>query len=107
MTNGDDRRPKMKPEERARMRRLDRQLVEIGGSDAFLDALEEAQSDEAVRAKVKENPKAFFEAKGIRFPDEVEVEFGEESSYYYCCVYPMYNWWGSRIGYKRYCHYYY
>lgn len=103
---GDDRRPETDAKERARIKRLDRQIGEIMGSDAYIDALEEAQSGEAVRAKVKENPKAFFEAKGIRFPDEVELEYGEGNSWYCCGWYYLRNRYGNVIGYRRYCNYY-
>ena len=39
MALGDDRLPKTRPEECARIRRLDREIADIGGSDAYLDAL--------------------------------------------------------------------
>ena len=107
MAQDQDRRPQIDPEGRARLRRLDKQVSDIAVSDAFLDALEESSTDETARAKVKADPKKYFEGKGIRFPDEVEVEYGEGDSYYYCCGYPLYNRWGSRIGYVRRCVYYY
>lgn len=107
MTEKQDRRPQINPEGRARLKRLDRQVSDIGVGDAYLDALEESRTDETALAKVKADPKAYFEGKGVRFPDEVEVEYKEGDSYSYCCHYYLYNRWGSRIGLVRRCVYYY
>lgn len=107
MPQDEDRRPQINPEGRARLRRLDRQVSDMAGSDVYLDALEESRTDEASLAKVKADPKAYFEGKGIRFPDEVEVEYKEGDSSHYHNTYPIYNWWGTRIGHRTYCIYYY
>ncbi|MCH7577410.1 MAG: hypothetical protein IH822_06405 [Chloroflexi bacterium] len=52
MAEKQDRRPQIKPEGRTRLKQLDRQVSDIGVSDAYLDALEESRTDETALAKV-------------------------------------------------------
>ncbi len=91
---GQKRGPETDVKDRGRLKRLERAVHDIMGSDAFLEALEEARTDGRALAELKANPKAHLGRKGIGIPEEVEVEFSEESPW---CVYLCYYWWWYRF----------
>lgn len=71
-------RPAGDPKRRDEFRGMGRQVHDIVGGDAFLDALVEVERDESARGQLKANPKAHLQGKGLRIPDEMSVEFTEE-----------------------------
>ncbi|MDA2937083.1 hypothetical protein MYX75_02320 [Acidobacteria bacterium AH-259-A15] len=58
MEQGKPRGPEKDAEDRGRLRRLQKEVHGIVGSDAFLDAVEEARTDPGALAKLRANPKA-------------------------------------------------
>ena len=82
-------RPAGDPKRRDEFRRMGRQVHDIVGADAFLDALVEVERDERARGQLKANPKAHLQGKGLRIPDEVEVGVSEGSN----CIWLCSGWW--------------
>ncbi len=89
MLDRKQRGPEKNARDRGRAMRLDKEIHNIMGSEAFIDVLEEARADKEALAKFKVNPKAHLKGKGIAISDEVEVEFAEEASWH-CCFYYYY-----------------
>lgn len=93
------RGPEKNPKDRARLQRMEKQMHEITSSNRFRDALEEVGIDPKAMAELKANPRAHFGKKGIKFPDEVEVGYKEESP---GCIWYAFSWWCYRE-YHYYC----
>ena len=94
MGNGQQRGPETDPKDRARMKRLDRQISDIMESDAFLDVLVEDTTDGQALASMKANPRAHLQGKRVTIPDEVDVDCTEGSIFSLCY---SYYFWGFRI----------
>lgn len=95
MPAGKQRGPEKDPKDRGRLKRLEKQVHDIVESDAFLDAIAEAATDEKALGELKANPKAHLERKGVKkLPDEVEVEFSEESPW---CIRICFGWWFFKV----------
>ncbi len=97
MATGKRRGPEKDPKDRGRLRKLGQQVHEIMASDAFLDAIVEASTDEKALGELKANPKAHLERKGVKLPAEVDVEFSEESPW---CITFCWGWWIFRVCYR-------
>lgn len=82
------------PIDRAQATDSERQVHESVMSDAFLDAVDEAESDERVWAAFKANPKAHLQGKGISIPEDVFLEATERSPH---CYWWCWTWWCFRI----------
>ncbi len=67
---GQKRGPETDAKDRGRLKRLERAVHDIMGSDAFLEALEETRTDGRALAELKANPKAHLGRKGIGIPEE-------------------------------------
>lgn len=85
------RGPENDAKDRVRLMRLQKEVHQIGVSDAFLDAIEEVRTDPEAAAELKANPKAHLKGKGVHISDEIEVEFKEESPG--CIIFCFYWWW--------------
>ena len=88
------RGPETDPKDRGRLRRLQREVGKVMGSDVFVDSIEEARTDAKAMAALKANPRAHLKSKGVAISDEVEVEVTEESSW---CLTLCYYWWWLRF----------
>lgn len=58
-------------------RRLGRKLHDIVMNEVFFRSLEEASEDNSILARLKENPKAYLQARGISVPDGASVNFSD------------------------------
>lgn len=96
MQSGEQQRkgPETDPKDRGRLKRLQRQVRDIMGNDAFVDAIVEAATDGKAMAALKANPRAHLKGKRITVPDELDVEFSEESPW---CIGLCYSWWIFRF----------
>ena len=84
------RGPEKDPKDRGRLKRLSKQVNDLMDSDTFIDALVECATDEKALAELRANARSYFRGKGSNIPDEVEVEFIEESQWcFIICV----GWW--------------
>lgn len=63
-------------------------------SDAALDVLGKARTDEAARAELKANPKGYLRAHGVDVPDDVTVEVSETANPLFCYSWHVCNSWG-------------
>ncbi len=94
MPNGQRTGPETDPKDRARLRRMDKEINDIMGSDAFLDVLVEATTDDNALKALMANPKAHLQGKRITVPDEVDVTCSKGSVFTLCY---SYYFWGFRI----------
>ena len=93
---GQGKGPETDPSDRERYRRLQRELLNILTSDAYLDTVAEHEENEGKHAEFKADARAQLQAKGIRIPDEVEVEVSVSevsNPYRQCCHYECHGWW--------------
>ncbi len=71
--------PTSEPLNRTRLGQMTRQMHEDLTSDTLLDAVEQASSNPRVLAEFKADPRAHLESRGLRIPDEIEVDVTEGS----------------------------
>ena len=91
--------PEANAKQRARMRGLAKNLHDIATSDEFLDAVEEVRLDPVKRGRLKANPRAYLQRKGVKSPRNVDVDLKEGASWLVCFYY---YYWYYRV---RYCYY--
>lgn len=98
-----ERQARADPRALARSQALAQQVRNIMDSDAFFDVTEQAATDERVFEEMQADPKAYLQSKGIRVPDEVDVELagGSYGCFTFCFRFCFLRWcWVSC---RQYC----
>ena len=81
------------PTDRPGFMRLAQKANGLMTSDAFLDAISEAERNDEIRKKIEADPKGFLRGKGVELPDDIDVTI-EEGSW---CVCYCWGWWIFRV----------